>query len=256
LQRKIGLAAAIVNHLTVSGAIGDNGSLEFLVPPLFACRRSMPPKAVLFDFDGVIAETENHHVAAWQRTVSFMGLQLPDEVAARAAEVDDREFLADVFAAREIPTDHVDEWVARKQTLTVELLRHAPRIYPGAVELVEALRGRARLAVVSGTWRKNIETVLHAAGLDGAFDLIIAKEDVALRKPDPEAYSLALKKLRLSAKSVVAIEDSPSGLSAARDAGIRRIAVGHRRAFGDWIEDATYIDGLKPVAAVLERLGF
>jgi beta-phosphoglucomutase len=215
----------------------------------------MPPKAILFDFDGVIAETENHHVVAWQRTLSFMGLMVPDEVAARAAEVDDREFLAELFAAREIPVDKVDEWVDRKQELTVQLLRYAPRTYPGFVELVGALRGKARLAVVSGTWRANVQVVLDVAGVAGAFDVIVAKEDVTHRKPDPEAYALALKKLRLSARSAVAIEDSPTGLSAARAAGIRRIAIGHRRPFGDWVEDATYIEGLEPIAALLERLG-
>jgi HAD superfamily hydrolase (TIGR01509 family) len=217
----------------------------------------MPPKAILFDFDGVIAETENHHVAAWQRTASSMGLQINDEVAARSMEVDDREFLTTLFTEREIPIDKVDEWVARKQSLTVELLRYAPRIYPGVVELVGALRGKARLAVVTGTWRENVETVLQAAGLADAFGLIVAKEDVERRKPDPEAYALALKKLRLSAPSVVAIEDSPTGLSAARDAGLRRlIALGHRRPPGDWVGDADYLERLKPVEKVLERLGF
>lgn len=216
----------------------------------------MPLKAILFDFDGVIAETENHHVAAWQRTASFMGLQITDEVAARAAEVDDREFLIDLFTEREIPIDKVDEWVERKQALTVELLRFAPRVYPGLVELVAALRDRARLAVVSGTWRANVETVLEAAGIADAFGLIVAKEDVAKRKPDPEAYALALKKLRLSGQSVAAIEDSPTGLTSAREAGIRRlIAVGHRRPFGDWVGEAAYVEKLEPIEKVLQQLG-
>lgn len=217
----------------------------------------MPPKAILFDFDGVIAETENHHVAAWQRTVSFMGLQITDEVAARAAEVDDREFLMDLFTEREIPVDRVDEWVGRKQALAVELLRFAPRVYPGVVELVGALRGRARLAVVTGTWRENVETVLNAAGIADAFGLIVAKEDVAKQKPDPEAYALALKKLRLSGQSVAVLEDSPTGLTAAREAGIRRlIAVGHRRPFGDWVGDAKFVEKLKPIEKLLGEMGF
>ena len=217
----------------------------------------MPPRAILFDFDGVIADTENHHVTAWQRTLSFMGLQIADEEAVRSAEVDDREFLTELFTAREIPVDKVDDWVDRKQALTVELIRYAPRVYPGVVALVGALRGRARLAVVSGTWRPNVHAILDASGLADAFNLIVAKEDVARRKPDPEAYILALKKLRLSAQSTAAIEDSPSGLSAARAAGIRRrIALGHRRPFGDWAEDAAFLDGLEPIEKVLEQLGF
>jgi HAD superfamily hydrolase (TIGR01509 family) len=216
----------------------------------------MPPKAILFDFDGVIADTENHHVAAWQRTLSFMGLQVSDEDAVRSAEVDDREFLTELFTARDLPADKVDDWVDRKQALTVELLRYAPRVYPGVAELVEALRGRARLVVVSGTWRENVEAILDATGLADAFDLIVAKEDVARRKPDPAAYALAIKKLRLSASSTAAIEDSPSGLSAARAAGIRRlIALGHRRPSGDWVGDATYLGGFRPIERALKQLG-
>ena len=110
----------------------------------------MPLKAVLFDFDGVIAETENHHIAAWQRTLSVLGWQVPDELAARSAEVDDREFLSDLFAQRGFPADKVSDWVGRKQVLTVQLLRNSPRLYPGVGDLVQRLRGKVRLAIVSG----------------------------------------------------------------------------------------------------------
>jgi beta-phosphoglucomutase len=215
----------------------------------------MPLKAVLFDFDGVIAETENHHVAAWQRTLGVLGWQVPDAVAARSSEIDDREFLTELFAQRGIPVDKVDDWVRRKQVLTVQMLRDSPRLYPGVVDLVRKLKGKVRLAVVSGTWRENIQAVLEAAGLTTSFETIVGKEDVTLVKPDPQAYVLALKRLRLPARSVVAIEDSPSGLSSARAAGIRIIAVGHRRPFGDWVSDATYISGFEPVEGLLKHLG-
>ena len=101
----------------------------------------MPPKAILLDFDGVIAETDNHHVAAWQRTLSTMGWQVADEVAARSAEIDDREFLAELFAERGVVSDKIEDWVRRKQVLTVQMLRNSPRLYPGSVELIRALTG-------------------------------------------------------------------------------------------------------------------
>lgn len=136
----------------------------------------------------------------------------------------------------------------------MELLRHAPRVYPGVAELVRVLHRRAKLAVVSGTWRENIEAVLQASGLADAFDLIVAKEDVTRRKPDPEAYLLALKKLRLSPKSVLVLEESPSGLASARAAGIDRIvAVGHRRRFGDWVVGAEYLDSIESIARLLPQ---
>ncbi len=214
----------------------------------------MPLKAVLFDFDGVIAETENHHVTAWQRTLAAMGWLVPDEIAARAAEVDDREFLSDLFTLRGMPVDQVNEWVRRKQLLTRELLGYSPRLYPGVAALVRSLRAKVRLAVVSGTWRENIQVVLESTGLADAFETIVGKEDVTAQKPAPEAYLLALKRLRLSARSVVAVEDSPPGLSSARNAGLRVIAVGHRRPFGEWVGGAAYISGFEPAEGLLEHL--
>jgi beta-phosphoglucomutase len=215
----------------------------------------MALSAVLFDFDGVIADTENHHIAAWQRTLAALGWHVPDEVAARSAEVDDREFLRDLLAAQQITDGDIEGWVRKKQALTIRMLRDSPRIYPGIQELVQHLRGRVRLAVVSGTWRENVEAVLAASDLLAAFELIIGKEDVGSVKPDPEAYLLVLRGLALSAGETVAVEDSPSGLSAARAAGIPGIAVGHRREFGEWVGDSTYFSGLEPVSGLLRRLG-
>jgi HAD superfamily hydrolase (TIGR01509 family) len=214
----------------------------------------MAPLAILLDFDGVIAETENHHIAAWQRTLSALGWQVSDAAAAVSAEVDDREFIRDLFANRGVPAMKVDEWVRRKQALTIQMLENSPRVYPGVVELVRELRGRVRLAVVSGTWRENIEAVLRASRLTGVFDTIIGKEDVKAVKPDPEAYILALRQLKIPPRSAVAFEDSPSGLAAARAAGIPVIAVGHRRSFGDWVGNAAYISGLEPVEGLLKHL--
>ena len=190
----------------------------------------------------MIAETENHHVAAWQRTLSFMGWQVPDEVAARAAEVDDREFLAELFAARGIPVDKVDEWVRRKQELTVQLLRDVAAALSGVVELV---RGLPRQGAAGGGFRhlrENIQAVLDAAGVADAFDAIVAKEDVTHGKPG--AGGLSAARSRGSG-----CRRGRRWRSRTRPPGWRRpaprasavIAVGHRRPFGDWVGDATYI---------------
>src|SRR4051794_18880261 len=148
----------------------------------------MPLRAVLFDFDGVMADTENIHVAAWQRTFADLGWEVSDEVCARAAEEDDRAFLAAVFAERKIEGGDIAGWTGRKQALTIAMLRDAPRVYPGLAALVEAVRGRLRLGVVSGTWRANVEAVLGASGLRPAFDLIVGKEDAKEAKPAPDGY--------------------------------------------------------------------
>jgi HAD superfamily hydrolase (TIGR01509 family) len=214
----------------------------------------MSLRALLFDFDGVLADTENIHVAAWERTFADLGWEVPDEVCARAAEEDDRAFLASVFAARKVDRGDVSGWTLRKQALTIRMLRDSPRLYPGVAALVQALRGRVRLAVVTGTWRANVEAVLRAAGLEDAFELIVAKEDVTAAKPAPDAYLLALKRLKLKPSSAIALEDSPSGLASALAAGLRVVAVGHRRPAGDWVGEALYLENLAKTERVLQIL--
>ncbi len=205
----------------------------------------MPLKAVLFDFDGVLADTENIHITAWQRTLSQMGIDPDDSLCLPAAETDDRKFLTEILAARGITEGDTEGWVARKQTLTRTLLADHPRLYPGVLELVKALQGTVRLAVVSGSWRENIETVLKSAGLADAFEVIVGKEDFQSSKPDPEAYLLALARLGVSAQDAVALEDSPSGVASAYGAGIRTIAVGHRHPQGDWCGNAVFLANLR-----------
>ncbi len=205
----------------------------------------MSIRAVLFDFDGVIADTENVHVAAWERTFAAMGWDVPPEVCARAAEEDDRLFLKSVFVAKGIKDGDLNGWVRRKQVLTVEMLAAFPRVYPGVKALIEGLAGRVTMAVVSGTWRENVLTVLSAAGLQSAFAKVIAKEDVERPKPDPSAYRLALAALGVVGDQALALEDSPSGLAAARGAGVHALAVGHRRHDPAWAGDAPFLPNLQ-----------
>ena len=216
----------------------------------------MPVRAVLFDFDGVIADTENHHVAAWQRTFNDMGWVVPDDVCARAMELDDRALLAELFEDRKIEGGDVEGWVRRKQETTRMLLRDAPRVYPGVVTLVETLQARGvRLAVVTTTWRENVSAVLESVGLWSAFQVVVGKEDVAATKPDPECYRKAVKTLGVRASSAVAIEDSTTGLTAARQAGVKVVAVGHRRPNGEWTGDAPFVGDLTDHRGLLETLG-
>lgn len=213
------------------------------------------PRLVLLDFDGVIADTANVHIAAWERTFSAMGWEVAHEVCSRAAEEDDRAFLTNLFKEKGVRRGDVEGWVRRKQRLTLSMLHDAPRIYPGVAELIRRLEDRCELAVVTDTWRENVETVLRSAGLEKAFKIVVGKEDVKRPKPAPDGYLLALERLATPPEMAVTIEDSPTGLLAARNAGIRGLAVGHRRKEGEWTGESAYVSDLKDLAAVLGRLG-
>jgi HAD superfamily hydrolase (TIGR01509 family) len=216
----------------------------------------MKPKAVLFDFDGTLADTENVHVAAWQRTLARMGWELADEAAARAAEIDDRYFLQELFGRRKIEGADIDGWIRLKQDVAEMMLTDAPRLYPGVGELVRSLRKKGvRLAVVTTTWRRNVEVVLGASGLAEAFELIVGKEDVTSVKPSPDAYDLALRRLQVPAGEAVALEDSPTGLASARAAGVEAVAVGHRRREGEWSGGHRFLADLGSTEQALKVLG-
>jgi HAD superfamily hydrolase (TIGR01509 family) len=216
----------------------------------------MPLRAVCLDFDGVLADTENIHIAAWQRTLAALGWEASDELCARSMEVDDRQFLAEIFERRKIEGGNIDGWVRRKQELTAMLLADSPRVYPGVADLIQSLRARrVHVAVVTTTWRENVEIVLKSAGLTDLVELIVGKEDVTAVKPDPECYVQAIKHLKVAAKSAAAIEDSPTGLAAAQGAKLRTIAVGHRRPHGDWVGTSSFLPDLAETGRVLEALG-
>ena len=95
---------------------------------------------------------------------------------------------------------------------------------PHVREAVGRAAGAARLSVVSGAARSEVETVLDAAGI-GVFEVIVSAEDVTRGKPDPEGYRRALELLGVEAAQSVALEDAPAGIAAARAAGLRCVAV-------------------------------
>ena len=113
--------------------------------------------------------------------------------------------------------------VVEKQNVYAALAGRHPRLGFGARALLRALReAGARLAIVSGARRAEIDDVLDAAALRATFDVVIAAEDVTRGKPDPEGYRLARARLEAAAGTpldAVAIEDAPAGLRAARAAG-------------------------------------
>jgi HAD superfamily hydrolase (TIGR01509 family) len=215
----------------------------------------MRTKAVLFDFDGVIADTENIHVAAWERTFGELGWDVAPTVCVRAVEVDDRVFLSEVFANKGITDGNIEGWVRRKQALTVSMLSDWPHVYPGLHDLAHELSKRVRLAVVTGTWRENVAAVLKAAGLERSFETIVSKEDVRSPKPDPEPYRSALARMNLEPVDAIALEDSATGLASARSAGIRALAVGHRKPKGDWVGESLYVADLWEAGRTLDEIG-
>lgn len=215
-----------------------------------------PPDAVFFDFDGVIADTENIHIAAWEETLVEIGWELDDVDCSPAASIDDRVFFAEFLASRGVTDGDIEGWTARKQRRTIAALSRDPRIFPGVVEIVRSLYDIVPLAIVTGTWRENVETALRKAGILDAFLLIVAKDDVERPKPAPDCYRLALSRLGVASYRAAAIEDSITGYDSATAAGMRCYLVGERVPAEDRPPGARVLESLADYRRVLRTLGF
>jgi len=189
--------------------------------------------AVLLDFNGVLVDDEDVHFAAFRRVLEVLGVTISHEVYRRYLGFDDRGTIVALLAhygrGGDVDDGELGRLVARKQRSYALLSGQHPRLGFGARALVLALRAAgARLAIVSGARRAEIDAVLDASSLRDCFDAIVAAEDVTRGKPDPEGYRLARARLDAVAGTplaTVAIEDAPAGLRAARDAGARCIGL-------------------------------
>ncbi len=191
------------------------------------------PRAILFDFNGVIVDDEPQHCEALIATLATYDFTLDREGYYRDyLGFDDRECFRFAFRqmGREPGTTLLHEAIERKAALYERAIRASLQLVPGSAAFIRAAAAEGyRLAVVSGALRREIELVLNEAGLRQHFEVVVAAEDVDACKPDPQGYRRAREQLNLPAASCMVIEDSLPGLTAAHAAGIRcaMIATSH-----------------------------
>ena len=203
--------------------------------------------AVIFDCDGVLADTEPLHLAAFNRVVAPLGIVISDEkYLAEYLGFDDRDAFGHVLRhhGRQATAAVIERLVAAKAELFTTLLESDCRIYDGVREFVRSL-GETPRAVASGARRDEVAIVLRAAGLIDDMRIVVAMEDVAAGKPYPEPFLTALAGLNGSGTTItpaecLVVEDSVLGVEAARRAGMRCLAVtnsypAHRLAAADLV---------------------
>lgn len=182
-------------------------------------------RAVLFDFDGVIGDTMPWHLAAWKEVLASVGIELAPEMVLRnegrpAGEI--AKIIADSVGVP-ISAEQAED-VARRKNERFRQLQRA-RAAPGAIELLTELKQRAlKVALVTGTERANVSAVLLPQ-LMSMFDAIVAAGDAAQGKPHPDPYLLAARRLGVPPAQCLVVENAPSGIQAARAAGMACVAV-------------------------------
>ena len=189
-------------------------------------------RAAIFDFDGVIANSEPLHFSALRDALLADGIRITEEEYYRLyLAYDDRGAIRLALEHHTSPrdADRVEVIARRKAQIFEERLPSIP-FFAGVPELVRSLAEEMPLAIASGARRREIEEMLTAGALRDSFRAIVGAEDVARGKPDPEPYLTAAARLlpvapRLRPEECVAFEDSMPGIAAARAAGMKVVAV-------------------------------
>jgi beta-phosphoglucomutase len=190
-------------------------------------------QAIVFDFDGVIANSEPLHLRAFQRVLGDLGLALtPEDYYSAYLGYDDLGVFTAVARDRGLAVDgpQVDALVLKKAACMQDLLRAGEVLFPGADAFIRQAAAAVPVAIASGAQRHEIEEILDATGLRRFFATIVAAGETPQGKPYPDPYARAFQLLDdahggLSKNRCVAIEDSRWGLESARAAGLRCVGV-------------------------------
>lgn len=191
--------------------------------------------AVIFDFDGIIVDSEPLHYHAFQKLLQPVGAGFSwEQYVELYMGFDDRDAFAEAYRAAGLPLHEagLNELIAAKAAVFQEVIAGGVTPYPGVLELLGSLRGKVPLALCSGALRSDIEPVLQQLSLDNIFDCMVTAEEVSTSKPDPASYLLALQRLQntfadrlITPGETVAIEDTPAGIISALGAGLQVLAV-------------------------------
>lgn len=185
----------------------------------------MPLGAVLFDLDGTLVDSERDNVESVVLAVARLGRTLDEEDRRFIIGHSWNEIHARICARHglDVPMDELIAAAVDEKRALVS--RSGLRVLPGARALVERLAARVPLAIVTGSSRVEARDAVEAMGLRDQFRLLVAAEDYARGKPDPEPYAMAANRLEVHPSACLVFEDATPGILSARAAGATVIGV-------------------------------
>lgn len=199
-------------------------------------------KAVIFDMDGVIVDSEPRHEQAVLEVIHEIGhggdhgLRVSDYIGRS-----DQEVWRD-FIARNKPRQTLEQLLAMKRQRTVEILQREQPVFPGVIALIEQLAARCPLALASGSEHAVVEAVLEFKDMGRFFSAVVTGSEVEHGKPAPEIFLKAAARLGVAPQACWVIEDSKPGIAAARAAGMRVIAITNTHPAAE-LQGATQVVG-------------
>jgi len=183
-------------------------------------------EAVIFDFDGTLADTKKNIVRSFQKVLSEIGCVVDGYSIERRIGIGARPILRAALEDNKIPytEESVEKLTAKYSSVRIELSSEV-ELFDGAVELLDALYGRIRIALASMSERKVIDFLLKDRGLTKYFEVVLSANDAVKMKPDPEIFLKCAQRLGVDPKQCAVIEDSVFGVEAAKRAGMKCIAI-------------------------------
>jgi HAD superfamily hydrolase (TIGR01509 family) len=182
-------------------------------------------RAVIFDFDGLILDTEAPIYQSWLEVYRDHGQELPFEqwvqiVGSTQAQFNPQHHLEQRLG-RPLPQEVVDRRIGRRTQLIL-----AQQLLPGVLQLIDSARAAGlKIGLASSSTGDWVSGHLARLGILDRFDCLRCRDDVAHAKPQPDLYLAVLDCLRMSPSEAIAIEDSPNGVTAAKQAGVKCVAI-------------------------------
>ena len=174
---------------------------------------------IFWDNDGVLVNTERYYFQASREALLKVDIPLSEAQFAGISLSEGRS-LFDLAAAQGVPETTVNDLRSWRNARYAELLEDEDLLLAGVKEVLAALHGKIRMAIVTSSQKSHFDIIHRRAGLLRFFDFCLTREDYVKSKPAAEPYLLALQQSRQQAKNVLVIEDSPRGLAAAKAAGL------------------------------------
>jgi HAD superfamily hydrolase (TIGR01509 family) len=181
-------------------------------------------KAILFDNDGVLADSESIFFRTTREAFAAEGVALDADTWGRLYLTEGKRS-AEVAAALGLTPARADQVLRRRNRAFRRRLASGVRLRPHVRRTLKSLHRRLRLALVTGAPRRQLELIHRSTGLLPYFECIVTSDECEREKPHPEAYLQALQRLELPPDECLAVEDSPRGVAAAAAAGLRCVVI-------------------------------
>lgn len=208
-------------------------------------------KAVIFDMDGVIVDTEPRHERAFHAVIEAIGFEDRHDLNfADYVGRTDRVLWEDFVEAHD-PPQSLDQLLAMKRECALEIIRADQPIFDGLPALVEELAARVPLALASGSERPIVDEVLSMGDLHKFFKVTISGSDIVNGKPEPDIFLKTASLLEINPEDCVVIEDSCPGVAAACAAGMRVVAITNTHSAPELNEATAVVEDYDELRQVL-----